>query len=111
MAHGLAIPTLLLVVGAATIAWSFAHTVGYHGADTPATTLAESPATVVSPSDVTGEAVFQADTPNTVAATVEGPTTYVDMVIKNPVKYNDAPAGRADGLPIDPTPDGQLLQR
>ncbi|KAL5220650.1 hypothetical protein ABZP36_025363 [Zizania latifolia] len=129
MAHSLAVTTLLLVVAAASVAWPFAHAAGYPDADAPAT-LAESPAVVVSPSDVPGEevsladapgeavsladapseAVSLADAPNTVEATGEGPA-YVDMVIKNPVESNDAPPGRADGLPVDPTPDGQLWQR
>uniref|UniRef100_A0A0E0LW97 Uncharacterized protein n=1 Tax=Oryza punctata TaxID=4537 RepID=A0A0E0LW97_ORYPU len=35
---------------------------------------------------------------------------YVQFVIKNPVKAKEKSSDRADGLPIDPTPDGQMMQ-
>ncbi|KAF0906275.1 hypothetical protein E2562_009652 [Oryza meyeriana var. granulata] len=105
MAHGLAVTTLLLVALAA-VARPFAHAAPEYPADAPAVAK-ESPA---GKADVPAAA---AESPEgTAAAPVAGTSgeglTYVEFVIKNPVKSKDSPGGRDDGLPIDPTPDGQL---
>uniref|UniRef100_J3MU21 Uncharacterized protein n=1 Tax=Oryza brachyantha TaxID=4533 RepID=J3MU21_ORYBR len=41
------------------------------------------------------------------SASKSGDLPYVQFVIKNPVKSKEDPDARADGLPIDPTPDAQ----